>query len=102
MSTPFDAAFAARIVTIRKSRGLSQARMARLLPRPFSSQATLSKVETGQRKVSVGEAFILADALDIPVSALLGLSDDGAFNVTTEVVSLRALLARIADMASSP
>lgn len=70
-----DQNIAANVREYRESRGLSQDELAqRMTDRGFGfSQATIWKIESGQRPVKLSEAAALANALEIPgFSAALG------------------------------
>jgi transcriptional regulator with XRE-family HTH domain len=59
---------AGRIAAQRKERGLNQRELAAAIG---IDPAAMSRVENGQRAVSVGELVKLADVLGVPVEALL-------------------------------
>ena len=67
-----DAAFAASIRVSREAKGLTQEDLAKhMTMRGFDfHQQTIYKIEKGTRKVTVGEAVSLAEAVGVPVEAL--------------------------------
>ena len=74
-----DDVFRARIREVRKSRGLTQAGLGRLMI--DAGYVTLGKnrvgeIETGKRKVSVGEAFAFADVLGVFFEDLVRTAED--------------------------
>lgn len=65
--------FRTNVRATRESRGLSQSQLSDAL-RNFGytwPQSTIQRIETGQRRVDVGEAHALADALGVPITTLL-------------------------------
>jgi transcriptional regulator with XRE-family HTH domain len=77
---------AKRIRDIRKKRGMSQARLGKLLG--FSSHVPVAKMESGMTKVSVVGLEKIANALDVPLSCLIPSLRADEFNDFT--VALRA------------
>lgn len=72
-----DDRIGSRVAQLRTAAGLKQSDLSAMLRRAGLnwSQATLSKVESGQRPVRLSEATVLADALDVDLSALLSNPD---------------------------
>lgn len=62
-----------RLKEIRKSRGISQVRLAMILN---TNQNTISRYETGEREPGIHELIKLADFFDISVDYLLERTDD--------------------------
>ena len=66
--------FRERVVRMRERRGWSQSELARRasehLPRPLS-QSAVSRIETGDRAVTIDEAHALAAAFDVEPAALI-------------------------------
>ena len=69
-----DDAFAAALRAAREGAGLSQAELAeRMAGRGFDfHQQTIYKIESGRRRVSVGEAATLANLLNVTLQFLIG------------------------------
>ncbi len=65
--------FAARLLSLRKSKAISQQTLAEHLGVSFHQ---VSKMETGQRSASLEVAFSLADYFDVSLDYLVGRSDD--------------------------
>ena len=61
-----------RLKEIRKSKGLSQLKLAMDLN---TNQNTISRYETGEREPSINELIKIADYFNISVDYLLGLID---------------------------
>lgn len=83
-SGPTAATVAANVLRLRHARGLSTYALSDRLSKAGKSIApsALSKVERGQRQVSVDELMTLAAVLDVSPSALLlPLEDDPAVRV---------------------
>lgn len=68
-----------RIRRVRKFRKMTVTELGR---RVGMHVAVMSKLETGQRGVSVGEAVALAEALDVPLDLL---TSDGPLVMSVEV-----------------
>ena len=69
-----DALFAANIVSIRERAGMSQAELARRLNSlgwDSVYQTTISRIEKGDRPVRVGEARLIARALNVELSTMM-------------------------------
>ena len=64
--------FGQRVLTLRKSAGLSQAALAEQLG---ITMHQISKMETGQRGPSLELAVALADYFDVSLDYLVGRSD---------------------------
>jgi len=74
-----DDVFRARIREVRKSRGLTQAGLGRLMIDAgyvTLGKNRISEIETGKRKVSVGEAFAFADVLGVFFEDLVRTAED--------------------------
>ncbi|WP_433931028.1 helix-turn-helix transcriptional regulator [Curtobacterium flaccumfaciens] len=82
-----DQVFGANLREARTWRGLTQEGVARMMQkRGFDfHQATVYKIESGKRSVSVGESFALAEVLDAPIAELTRSRHD----------SLRSEMARL-------
>ena len=77
-----DDVFRARIREVRKSRGLTQADLGRLMVEAgylTLRKNRISEIETGKRKVSVGEAFAFADVLGVFFEDLVRTAEDLAY-----------------------
>ncbi|MBU1250617.1 MAG: helix-turn-helix transcriptional regulator [Actinobacteria bacterium] len=74
---PRDSSFATSLKKTRERLGLSQGALAELMQaRGYKfHQATIYKVESGARRVSVGEAAALAEVLDVPLTSMLIAKD---------------------------
>jgi len=68
IGTPADA-FRERLRRLREGRGWTQAELADRVR--FANQSIISKIESGDRKVTIDEAFALAEALGIEPAALI-------------------------------
>lgn len=66
-----------RIKELRKSRHLSQLKMAMDLN---MSQNTLSRYETGEREPGIRQLIRIADYFQVSVDYLIGRSDDPTFH----------------------
>lgn len=62
-----------RLKEIRKSRGISQVKLAMILN---TNQNTISRYETGEREPGIHELIKLADFFDISIDYLLERTDD--------------------------
>lgn len=62
-----------RLRELRKSRGISQLKLAMDLS---TSQNTISRYETGEREPGITELITLADYFDVSVDYLLGCTDN--------------------------
>lgn len=74
-STVFDSSIAINTKAVRTALGLSLADLARVINGAYDSNwqgSTIFKIENG-RKVSVGEAFMIADALGVTIEFLAGI-----------------------------
>lgn len=67
--------FAARLLALRKAKGIAQQTLAEHLGVSFHQ---VSKMETGQRGASLDVACALADYFDVSLDYLVGRSDDPA------------------------
>ena len=65
--------FAARLLALRKEKGIGQQALAEHLGVSFHQ---VSKMETGQRGASLEVACALADYFDVSLDFLVGRSDD--------------------------
>lgn len=65
--------FAARLLTLRKEKGIAQQALAEHLGVSFHQ---VSKMETGQRGASLEVACALADYFDVSLDYLVGRSND--------------------------
>lgn len=65
--------FAARLLTLRRERGIAQYALAEHLGVSFHQ---VSKMEKGQRGASLEVACALADYFDVSLDYLVGRSDD--------------------------
>lgn len=65
--------FAARLLALRKEKGIGQQALAEHLGVSFHQ---VSKMETGQRGASLEVACALADYFDVSLDYLVGRSDD--------------------------
>ncbi len=74
-----DARFGDRVRRVRKFRRLSLEDVA---PRVGMAISVLSKLETGQRRCTVGEAVVLAEVLDVPLDLLVG---DGPMRMSVDL-----------------
>jgi len=77
-----DDVFRARIREVRKSRGLTQSDLGRLMVDAgylTLRKNRISEIETGKRKVSVGEAFAFADVLGVFFEDLVRTAEDLAY-----------------------
>lgn len=77
--TPGDVIFARRVRAIRNAMGLTLNELSERcgslgLPLP---QSALSKIEHGLRRVSIGEALILLEAMEAEVSLDQAMRDEG-------------------------
>lgn len=87
ISTEDERAFGAAVRETRKAQGLKQASLAtRLREQGWrqASQYLVARVENAGRPTSIAEAYRLADALGVPLEALLPL----AHNVSAELAEL--------------
>lgn len=62
-----------RIKELRKSRGISQVRMAMDL---HTTQNTISRYENGEREPGIKELIAISNYFGVSVDYLLGLTDD--------------------------
>ena len=69
-----------RLKEIRKSRGISQVKLAMDLN---TSQNTISRYETGEREPGITELVRIADYFNISVDYLLGRTDDPVLHQKT-------------------
>lgn len=68
-----EVVFRSRLAAVRKARGLTQealASSARDRGAPALTRGALAKVESGERHARLGEAFALAQCLDVPLDDL--------------------------------
>ncbi|HEY6665577.1 MAG TPA: helix-turn-helix transcriptional regulator [Propionibacteriaceae bacterium] len=81
----------------RKAKGYSQSDLAGLLEQrglPFQQQ-TILKIEKGSRPLKLEEAFVIADTLDIELSALTEqFTNDAIAAAATEILQRAAVIAR--------
>ena len=68
-----DRAFGRALATARDERGLSQDALA--LAMGWKNRSTVAKIEAGVRPVSMGEAHLLAQILEMRLEELLELAD---------------------------
>lgn len=78
--TGLDDTFAKTLREMRESKGLTQTAFARLVVRESKgewrfTQQTIARVESGTRRVTVGEAAMIAALLGASVPLMLGLSE---------------------------
>jgi len=66
-----------RLKEIRKSKGISQLKLALDLN---TNQNTISRYETGEREPGIAELIKIADYFDISVDYLLGRTDNPEIN----------------------
>ncbi len=88
-----DEIFARRLRELRQRGGLTQQQLADRMSAagPRMHRSAIAKIESGDRVVSVGEAFQLAAALGVPVAALVTDPGDDADRARVEAqVRLRA------------
>lgn len=86
-----DGEFAALLRTERLIAGLTQEQVVeRMNALGYSNfhQATVFKIESGQRRVTVGEAYSLAKVLDVPLAHLL--PHEGSVNAPGDAVASAA------------
>jgi transcriptional regulator with XRE-family HTH domain len=90
-----DEIFARRLREARESSGISQDALAQHMTEIGFKfhQTTVNKIERGERKVPVGEAIALADAIGVSLEQMLEPEDPEfeALTRTTEVSILRLL-----------
>jgi len=67
-----------RLKEIRKSKGISQLKLALDLN---TNQNTISRYETGEREPGIAELIKIADYFDISVDYLLGRTDKPEINL---------------------
>lgn len=87
---PIDAAIALGVRRAREMREQTQATLASAMKRRGHNfqQSTVNKIEAGERRVSIGEAWALSKALDVTIEELL-------FGVEPSVVLSAAQLEEI-------
>jgi transcriptional regulator with XRE-family HTH domain len=92
--TNFDRIVGANVRRLRTAHALTQAELARaMVDRGCAfSQATVWKIETGQRPVKLAEAVVIADAVQVPLEALTTAADGGGYDA-----ELRALTRQVGD-----
>jgi len=61
--------FAANVAIVRQARGLSQEELGRLVG---MGRSAIQAVEAGGRRIRLGEAYDLADALQVDMAELVG------------------------------
>ena len=74
-----DKRFARRVAALRVRQGMSQRDLAL---RMETHPSTVAKIELGDRAVTVGEAWLIADILGVP---LAGMCSSQPLVITTEV-----------------
>ena len=74
MATADDLALGQRITALRKAKGLTQTALAQAVGVSFQQ---IQKYENGKNRVSGGRLHVLATAIEVPISALLGETGDG-------------------------
>jgi transcriptional regulator with XRE-family HTH domain len=100
-----DQVFGANLREARTLRGMTQENLARAMQvKGFDfHQATVYKIESGKRSVSVGESFALAKALDTPIDELTRSRhvtlDSELVRLDLEALKLATRLKRIRDAA---
>ena len=62
-----------RMFTARIRKNMKQWEMGKILG---MHQSTYSDIETGKKSIDTEQLFVIADALNVPVPWLLGISDD--------------------------
>lgn len=67
--SPPEARFAANIVLVRNARGLSQEELG---ARVSMGRSAIQAVEAGARRIRLGEACDLAEAIQVPLGDLIG------------------------------
>lgn len=77
--TEINHRFAERVRRIRAVRGMSQTDLAAAVH--SLDRTAIGKIETGDRRASVGEAFKIANALEVPLGEMLGM---GPMTITVE------------------
>lgn len=98
-----DQVFGANLREARTWRGLTQEGVARMMQqRGFDfHQATVYKIESGKRSVSVGESFALAEVLDAPIAELTRSRRDSLHSEMTrldlEALKITSRLRRIRE-----
>jgi transcriptional regulator with XRE-family HTH domain len=85
-----DAEIGARVLARREQAGIGQNELARRLGRPFHQQ-TIARLERGERKIGVGEALLIAHALDCSLDELL-------HDQEVRPLTAREITERIADL----
>ncbi|MDF2543499.1 MAG: Helix-turn-helix domain [Herbinix sp.] len=68
-----------KIYIARKNKGLKQSDICQAIN---IGQSAFSDLETGKREITLTELYKLADALDAPISWLLGINLDNALTAT--------------------
>lgn len=71
-----------RLKELRKSKGISQIRLAMELN---TSQNTISRYETGEREPGIAELIKIADYFDISVDYLLERTDNPKMNIKRNI-----------------
>jgi transcriptional regulator with XRE-family HTH domain len=95
----YDAEVAARLAGARRAAGLTQAALAALVG---LSVQQVHKYESGQSRVTAGNLVVYAEALDIPVTALVG-TDPGEIALIRSYRAIRNLgiRQRLVDLAEA-
>lgn len=85
-----EAAFAENLKALRKAAGISQEEFARAMTRRGIKwhQATVYKVEKGERQIQLGEADVAARVLNVPLQQMLSADTEAA--VQRQRLRLRA------------
>lgn len=76
---PVDSRFGDRLRRVRRFRKISQTELGHAVG---MDNSVVSKIEAGQRRVTVGEAVVLAAGLDVPIDLL---TTDGPLVMTVEL-----------------
>ena len=75
-----DDQFSASLKSMRESKGLTQSALARLITRESEgelrfTQQTIARIETNARRVTVGEAFFVAQVLGTSTNFMVGAAE---------------------------
>ncbi len=81
----------ARVESTRKAKGLSQEELA---SRTQVSRTTISQIETGRQRATVGTLSVIAGALDVQIAQLFG----GWYSETEAVAEIDKLRGRVAQL----
>lgn len=91
-----DATFGRHVEQLRERNGWSQTELAKKMKElGFAGfhQTTISRIENGERSARVGEAFGLAELLDVSVNDLVALPDESSAvnQLSREVTHIRSI-----------